>query len=465
VSLQSLLGGLRPGDLFSTSRSRSPENVEAVRGRLAALFDTVADLPEHEDLNALERRIRRALDEDQAAYLARRDWRMLPYALWHRDPPLVEHPGLLPALRMKLKDGGNARRLLRNLLSAYLRAFDPHLPRLAEIARLIDEHRFKMDEIWRMRVDGCQLTQPDKAPHAVFLACIRADRPPEALEEAGIDPDVHHGILRATLLAGTQAIERNFPAGRWNAKAMDFVEGQIFAEDALVDPELRRALADAYLRPWLNGDPSDGQLKARIQDFMLRRYGDPRTKPQRWTGVSEDARSVMQRWLVKVVLDQFLDVIDDVVQSAMHRRQWKYRREFWLAYFRKDAIIEADVLFGPHCHRRSRQLFGRDAPCAILEGDRNRPVFADHAVLLMRIGRLIIADWSHNACWCVWRDDDPGAPRFGRSHYLGSEVYRERGRWSRAHSSPTSYTWQDELRELINAETGIDLHRREYTVQ
>jgi len=464
VTLQGLLVGLRPNDLLQRHSEHTAKQVEAARVWLAEHFSMQVDLPPHEDLNALEARIRSALQEGRIAKLGPRDWRMLPYVLWHREPPLVERPGLLQALRAKLRDGGSSRRLLRNLLNAYLRDFDPGRPQLTEIARLIDEHRFKMDEVWWMRVDACQLTQPEKAPHAVFLACIRADRPAEALAEVGIDPDVHYGILRATLLAGTQAIERNFPAGRWNAKAMDFVEGQVFAEDALVDPELRRALADAYLRPWLDGDPTDGRLKARIQDFMLRHYGDPRTKPQRWTGVSEAAKSVMRRWLVKVVLDQFLDVIDDVVENPVHRQQWQYRRAFWLAYFRNESIIEADVLFGPHCHRRSRQLFGRDAPCAVLEGDPKRQVFPDHAVLLMRIGRLIIADWSHNACWCVWRDDDPQAPRFGRSHYRGGEVYRERGRWSQPHSSPQHYSWQDLLRDLIHDETGIGVHRRDYTV-
>jgi hypothetical protein len=459
LSLQGLLAGLRPGDLLSTSRPCSPDRVDSARTRLAALFETVADLPEHEDLDALEGRIRRALDEDNAARLARRDWRMLPYALWLRDPPLVQHAGLLPALRARLKAGSSAR-LLRNLLSAYLRAFDPRLPRLAEIARLIDEHRFKMDEIWWRRVETYQLTQPEKAPHAIFLACIRADQPPEALEEAGIDPDVHHGILRATLLAGTQAIERNFPVGRWNAKAMDFVEGQIFAEDALVEPELRRALADAYLRPWLNGDPSDGQLKTRIQDFMLRRYGDPRTRPQRWTGVSDEARTVMRRWLVKVVLDQFLDVIDELA----FERQWKYRRAFWLGYFREGWISEADVLFGPQCMKVATRLFGKNAPCAALVAGQ-KIVDNRHAVLLMKIGSLIIADWSHNGRCVVWSERDAGAPHFGRTSYSSTDVYPRGGDWALMHQGSEGYSWQRRLRDKIFEETGLSLTDRKFQVQ
>jgi hypothetical protein len=464
MSLQGLLHGLRPRDLVSTAHPSAPRELEAASGELAEMFSSSADLPEHEDIDALESRIRHALDRNTSHMLARRDWRMLPHTLWYRNPPLISHPRLLTALRARLQQGGSLR-LLRNLLSAYLTAFHPRLPGLVEIAKVIDDHRGILDDVWHNRVKDYGLTQPDKAPSTIFLACIRADRPEDALQVAGIVPEVHHGILHATLLAGIAAIERDFVGGGWHPKAMDFVERQVFADDAPVAPELRRALADAYLRPWLNGDPSDSAQKKRIQDFMLRHYGDPRIRPQRWTGVSDPARSVMRRWLVKVVLDQFLDVIDDVVKDEAHRRQWKYRRAFWLAYFNREAIIEADVLFGPDCLSRTKQLFGRDAPCASVEGVPGRQVYSDHAVLLMRIGRLVVADWSHNACWCVWRETDRSAPRFGQARYLGDDVYRERGRWSRPHSNPSGYTWQDELRDLIHTETGIFVDRQYYTVR
>ena len=61
MTLQSLLAGLRPGDLFSTSHPRSPEKVEASRVRLQDLFPMQVDLPEHEDLDTLEELVRRAL--------------------------------------------------------------------------------------------------------------------------------------------------------------------------------------------------------------------------------------------------------------------------------------------------------------------------------------------------------------------------------------------------------------------
>ena len=43
--------------------------------------------------------------------------------------------------------------------------------------------------------------------------------------------------------------------------------------------------------------------------------------------MSQDARAVFRRWLVKVALDQFLDVIDKLAAERM----WRYRRAFWMA--------------------------------------------------------------------------------------------------------------------------------------
>lgn len=128
-----------------------------------------------------------------------------------------------------------------------------------------------------------------------------------------------------------------------------------------VAPRLRGPLADALLRPWLSRSVPD-ELKNRIQAFLLQHYGDPRIRPQRWTAVSDEARQVFRKWLARVALAQFLDVIDRLALD----HQWKYRRAFWTAYFDRDWVWDAQVAFGPGGAALARQLFGPDAPFAEL---------------------------------------------------------------------------------------------------
>ena len=126
-----------------------------------------------------------------------------------------------------------------------------------------------------------------------------------------------------------------------------------------VAAKLRGPLADALLRPWLSR-PVPDPLKQRIQDFLLQHYGDPRTKQHRWAAASDEARQVFRKWLARVALAQFLEVIDRLALD----RQWKYRRAFWTAYFDRDWVWDAQVAFGPGGAELARQLFGRDAPFA-----------------------------------------------------------------------------------------------------
>ena len=458
MTLAGLVSGLRARDLLPAIPGRRPTSTQAAGTALAELFATTADIPQGEDLAALAARIRRALDEHRVDRLARRDWRMLPYCLWLGAPPLVGHAGMLPALEHELQRP-RGRKLLRNLLSAYLDHFSASDPHTAVVARLIEQNKDKLDDDWRQRLETYKLIIPERAPETLFAACIRHELPDTVLADAGIGPNQHRGIIDAVLRTGTQAVERGLAAGRTSAKAMDFLETTIFQPGGIAAPQLRRALAEAYLRPWSNGDPTDGRLKQRIQDFMLRYYGDPRSRPQNWTGVGDDAKAVMRRWLVKVVLDQFLDVIDDLA----FENHWMFRRAFWMGYFRQGWIEEADVLFGSTCMVVARRLFGKDAPCIPLETGY-KLVEPRHAVLLMRIGRLIIADWSHNGRCVIWPDNSPTAPKFGKPAYSSTDVYPRGRDWALSHQGSYSYSWQQRLRDKISEETGLYLANEKFKI-
>ena len=74
-------------------------------------------------------------------------------------------------------------------------------------------------------------------------------------------------------------------------------------------PRAKSTFVESLLMPWLDNQPSDA-VKEYILESLLRLFRDPRISPQTWTGISEDAISVMYRWLTKASLEQFLAVVD-----------------------------------------------------------------------------------------------------------------------------------------------------------
>ena len=78
-------------------------------------------------------------------------------------------------------------------------------------------------------------------------------------------------------------------------------------------------------------------LRQLLLEFFLNVYRDPRLHPQHWQQVNATASTIFRRWLARVSLDQFFDIIS---KNALDYH-WRFRRQFWQAYLRLDAIDDA----------------------------------------------------------------------------------------------------------------------------
>jgi hypothetical protein len=84
---------------------------------------------------------------------------------------------------------------------------------------------------------------------------------------------------------------------------------------------------------------------------------------------------------------------------------------------------------------------------------------ADQAVLLLSIGDLIIADWSHNGRLRIWRRGNPSAPEFNLPSYVASDL-RTDSEFDTVHLPPDG--WQGKAEAYIRRHTGIKLLEAEY---
>lgn len=392
-----------------------------------------------------------------------RHWRWLPFALWHGDPPLAAKAPLLDAYEHRLR-GRRSRRDLKGLIGAYLRDFAPARPGFIRLANLLAEQVPAIDWPWRDRHRDLKMFDPRQAPDRLGDHGLNhADGPIAALDELGLSALAARGLPLVALQAVLHDLQESLSIhGEVEDEKLTTVLDWALADELGLAPPIRVSLAHALLLPWVGpaAKQPPPELLKRLRSVLLKHYGDPRVHPKSWLGVDNDALKVFKRWLVDVAIEQFLEVIDRLALE----HQWNYRRAFWTAYLKRDWIHEADVMFGERGYQLARSLFGKEAPCAQLTTG-SKTVESGHAVLLLRIGRLIIADWSHNGRCAIWNERDQSAPMLGRLHYSSSDVDADRTEANWRHAGAPSYSWQKKVRDYIADHTGLRLNDHEFHVE
>jgi hypothetical protein len=231
--------------------------------------------------------------------------------------------------------------------------------------------------------------------------------------------------------------------------------GWVLGDDGSLHFSARRsALTTALLLPWDSMEPPQ-EIRDRIQSFLLDKLGDPRIDGGSWIGTDEVARDVMIRWLAQATLEQFLKVVDRV--AAKH--QWEYRRAFWNAYIEKRAVANAWVAFASAGAEDARRLSKSSGDPLMSRFGTLGGAGPDQAVLLLRIGDLVVADWSHNGRLRIWRRGNRKAPQFNLNSYLAGEL-RTNSEFDIVHKPADG--WQARTEAFIRRHTGICLSEAEF---
>ncbi len=449
----------------------SPPRVESRRMvEILQAADLKRDEPPREAMEALRRRVQAVFAGRDARPITRRELRDAAWLLWNGSPQGATIPRLLEQVFSAAK---TSPRLVRSMIQAWLHDFVSDSATVKSggfaIQNLLANSQAPQLQRWREAQRTFALFDPVHGPRRVAEAALTGqDNLADVWTGAGLDDPFQavggymQAVLRQVLAAAPAVLRR--PAGQ---QALDRLLDALTAEGKLrFGRDMRGEVGRALLGAWLDGgrEPAPA-LRDTVRDFLLRHLGDPRLRAPDWTPVGEAGTALMRRWLARASLDAFFDLIADHALDY----QWRYRQAFWSACLERGAIEDAWLALGHRVHSSARTLRDLAGAYGRLEGGG---VAGDQSALLMRIGPLVLAEWSHNGKVRAWPADWQNAPRlyratYGRDDLVGKGLpfppNPQSGSGGSSDGMGLSHIgsdrgyWQGSVAELLARRTGIRL--------
>lgn len=455
---------------------RLPRNFDPQRTRKAAaeaskaLGNAGPTKPQVYDLEILHRRVIESWRRNRSLFrIEPRDLRRLPWILFY--PPrqsstrwLGADPRLLELYRRWLFEGRRTRSVLA-LLHEFLRVYPVGLRTFGELRRVLyrsvnsGSSRPPSLQKWRNRCVDWELLSAGGDRSFVEKLISSPDAVDDVMSRAGFDAGLARaGFLNSGIRAYLTRAESQLNQKRLDAAHVDRLlkllefEGKLRFDDAAMRTEVARAL----LRPFVERSPEPA-TKECLQPFFLRHFRDPRLGmgKHRWSGVPDEIRRVVIRWLVERTLEQFFLLVKETALD----RHWRYREAFWRAFHEHGLIDDIWFVLGPRAKdilRKTNKKNDESETSADLHGGQG-----DQSVLVLRMPGVTIAEWSHNGSCRIWLDGNNGAPGFYESKYSRYDLIGG-ANFKQAHQGSDRGYWQDRIAQWLRENTGVEIGRNEY---
>jgi hypothetical protein len=408
------------------------------------------------DFEQLRNRLLALSKTGSLANLSLREMRLAASSLFEGNERLADDYSLLEKYLDALRPV-RSRMILKRLIHAYCVHFDPSHSGIQRLGAFLAEQVSALDEKWEWseRQHRYNIFTPSLAPQELAKATIESTDPRVDLARAGLSGQLWGaGLSTYVFLSSLKTIQARLEKNPtlWEVeRAIAWVRKEA---GGLYFSANRKDLVKALLWPWVDTDPAT-DIRKRIQSFILDVVGDPRIDRGSWLGTDDTARAVMVRWLAQATLEQFLKVVDRV--AAAH--QWEYRRAFWNAYIEKGWVSNAWVAFASNGAAVAKQMAKESEDNLMRRFASLGGASADQAVLLLQIGDLFIADWSHNGKLRIWRRGNSHSPKLDEPSYLATEL-RSGSDFDIAHLPPDG--WQTKAESYIRRFTGLRLSSTEF---
>jgi hypothetical protein len=402
-----LLKALNEFSIKRITRLTFPD-VNALK-KVCAKFDDNSG--QSEDAGPRIKRILASFKAGEAAVLDRRDIRFITAAIGSSD--LIRKNEVTNILTEVERRGDNRlfRAVFRALLASYREPvfrslIRPFLARYSDVLRP-DIRRFS-DQSGILIDDG-------------------------HLGKLGVDlarcKDIHgfcasKGIT-SNILASNYGIELKLAAVREGVKSADEKSLQQFLEwvFAGISGTPIGDYYEAMLSPFEANAPSPGVQKVLISK-IVEKFRDPRLHI--WPSLSgsngqsrrDTCVATVKRWLSIEYLDLFIKIIE----STAVDRMFKPRKAFWLKYFEKNVISDVTLILAADANKAARKMRSELDNAEYMQWATLSGASTNQSVLLMRLGDLIIAEWSHSGAMRFWKTDGKSVPKFHLKEYLGSEL-------------------------------------------
>ena len=353
------------------------------------------------------------------------------------------------------------------LLHEFLRVYPSALPTFDDIRQLLQTTiqsgsppRSPSLRRWRERSRDFALLDDDRGL-AFVRGVVSAAREPQALlHDAGLDAGLERcEFLKSGVGLYLREVKSLLDLNRLESERLGRLLALLESKNGLRfdDFEMREKIAEALLRPFASRTP-EPKIKELLQPFFLSHYRDPRlpSGKHKWSGIQEECRRVVVRWLVERTLEQFFALVTDTAQD----KHWRYREAFWRAFLKQDLIDDIWFVLGPRAKQRLRRIVDKDEGYAETTAVLQK-AGADQSVLLLRIPGVTIAEWSHNGSCRCWLDGTYGAPELYQRSYSGPSL-RLPADLSQQHHRSREGWWQDKIAKWLGMNTGIQIDRDAY---
>jgi hypothetical protein len=422
------------------------------------------------DIRQVAGEIRRAIDRGIA--LTNRQLRHAAWCLWNENTRLADddtvRTRLFESIAVAERPGP-----FKSLAANFIYAFDVDNAAIVSAGALLLSQASRWDGNWQDLHREYRIFDVIEGPKALAQAVVARDRAPDQiLQEHGVDlSGARGGYVKAVVGSLLDHLANGGEPD--HDRRLDKVQKYVLTPQGRpIFGDMLGRIAEAILKPF-QGATVGKTLRDRALGLVLQVLGDPRrTETQKnWRLVPTALTNLVKSWLAEQSLRQFLDVVDS---TANDKYMWQYRRAFWEGVYKLDppVITEAWVAFGPDGERRAKRDYGRDATFAVLT-QSGRQIESGHAVLLLRIGDGVVADWSHNGSCNIWADAQAaGAPKLYQSAYGSNEVripgsgnLDTRPLFRVAHTSSDSYNWQGKVADRIYKMTGRRIPESTYQLR
>lgn len=342
----------------------------------------------------------------------------LSYGLQSADDPAAGGEAGFASLIAEAErraDRSSARAVLRALLDG----FDPDAPRTAALAGALRTLAPRLPPDMGRLTRLLKLAKPPRAVVTV-AGLLGTDR--NGLRFA------RPSVLRTPL--GAHAIARVIEAtvtGAASAEPKATLEELIALgslDDGTLSPRLRALLYPALVRPFLDGTP-DAAWRNPVKELVLGAHGGPRlpatVRPRLHRdhdgSLASRCVALVRRWLAVDTFRLFIAVIDRTGVDD----QWRARRDFWMRYFETEAVTDVRAIFAGEADRVARHVRAQPGNRAMTWAKLGQAQ-PNHSVLLMQIGPLRIAEWSHSGRVRFWLPQARPQPRMNAGEYVGPEL-------------------------------------------
>lgn len=318
------------------------------------------------------------------------------------------------------------------MTSIYIGSYTPGAAHTRALATALTEAKDRIGARWRVLLERFpQLLDPVEAPIAVASAMQVMQDPWNELKAIGLRSPHGSGLMDHANLAYVKLLQPALHEREQLERLFAWLKPEGFSARAAGASEA----IEAILQHWLNDQPPAGLLTFLTQSLVAF-YGDPRVqRGGAWAGVRDDQLAIFMRWLTGENIRFFLDVVSAVEDSHM----WEPRRRFWLGLHEQGRIDAAWVAFSDSAAKYARRIVSANGGQNTLSfghqtagGTRNST-----SLLVLKIGRKIVVEGSHNYKIHVFRDTNTKAPKLYQRNYdceiirltTGAEAKSHLGNW------------------------------------